>query len=218
MVKRQRTSCAISSKGGVLWLLSVLLFSCLSAIQAQSVNTTNSYNITSLPSLITLTGSNTSNSSTTTVTIPSSDDLTYVTINICSLAYLNGTYTPSIWLTNSSAISSLGITAVLDNIGSSRPGVMWQKDRATGMVQDGRYNQLIALNADDVQAVVDGTKTDGLKQQFGRNWSAMIWNLSGWNGYYNWTGSGGEGVWLEVDRVVEGLDVEIGMDTDGTFL
>ncbi|KAJ9121494.1 hypothetical protein QFC22_002110 [Naganishia vaughanmartiniae] len=43
----------------------------------------------------------------------------------------------------------------------------------------------------------------------------MIWNLHGWNGYYNWTGIAGEGVWLEVDSVVEGLDIEVGVDTDG---
>ncbi|KAJ9098063.1 hypothetical protein QFC19_006498 [Naganishia cerealis] len=199
-----------------VWIISAFLLSCISSTRAQvATNGTDRYNITALPSLITLVGSNTSNSSTTTVTVPSSEaDLTYVTINLCSLASSNGTYSPSIWLTNSSSISTLGISTVLDSIGNSKPGVLWQKDRSTGMVQDGRYNHMIAVNEDNVHQVLDGT-SDGIQQQVGKTGNAMIWNLQTWKGYGNWTGIGVEGVWLEVDSMVKGLDMEIGVDTDG---
>lgn len=188
----------------------------LTAAQTNS-NSTSHHTVTTLPSLVTIYGSN-SSGTTASVSFPSSDaNLTYVTINICSLASDNGTYAPTIWLTNSSAVAQLGIPTVLDLISSSKtPRILWQKDGSTGLPASIGPNQTIAVNAQDALKVIDRTH-DGLQQQMGKSGTAFIWRLNLWRGFGNWTGGGSEGVWLEIDSMLEGMDLEIGVDDTGVF-
>lgn len=195
----------------------IALAICSLSLAAAQSNSINNHTVTTLPSLVTLYGSN-SCGTASTVSLPASDaNLTYVTINICSLASDNGTYTPTIWLTNSSAVAQLGIPTVLDLISASKtPRILWQKDGSTGLPSSIGTNQMIAVNDQDVRKVIDGT-SNGLQQQMGKSGTAFIWELHLWKGFGNWTGGGDEGVWLDIDSISDGMDIEIGVDDTGAF-
>lgn len=149
--------------------------------------------VSAFPALVTLRGPN-----TTVLDIPSTGEATYVTINLC----VTEDGDPEIWLTNSSVVAARGIGSVLGLVGRERkPGALWRSEEGTGMRG--------ALPANEV-VVVDG-KREGLQLEG----TAMVWKVSLWNGFGNWTGGGAEGVWMEVN-LRDGMEMEIGIDDQGT--
>lgn len=208
-----RRPCTRTLSAGIL-----LLLCSLALALAQTTNPASNHTISTLPSLVTLYGSKSTDSTTSVALLPTEANLTYVTINICSLSADDGTYTPTIWLTNSSAVAQLGIPVVLDLISASKtPRILWQKDKSTGLSSSIGTNQMIAVNDQDVRKVIDGT-SDGLQQQMGKAGTAFIWELHLWEGFGNWTGVGTEGLWLVVDSLRRGMDIEIGMDDTGALI
>lgn len=75
---------------------------------------------------------------------------------------------------------------------------------------------MIAVNDQDVRKVIDGA-SEGLQQQMGKAGTAFIWELQLWKGFGNWTGVGTEGVWVNVDSLRDGMDIEIGVDDAGAL-